>query len=78
MKPAHGPSCMCSWPGECSGTGVMHCSPPCGGDLCICECGGEAECTGCEYCNDAPPDSRVDAGGDSWLDDDAAYDRWTE
>jgi hypothetical protein len=71
--------CMCSWPNECAGTGVMHCSPPCGGDQCICACGGEGRCPGCEYCEDAP-DSQDQGHPDdeSWLDDDASYDRSIE
>ena len=43
-------SCMCTFEG-CSGTGVAHCSPPCGGDQCICACGGEATCYGCDACD---------------------------
>lgn len=42
--------CMCTFNG-CAGTGVAHCSPPCGGDLCVCVCGGEAECDGCDACD---------------------------
>lgn len=45
-------SCRCTFAG-CSGTGVAHCSPPCGGDICICVCGGEAECDGCGLCEES-------------------------
>lgn len=41
--------CMCEWPDECDGTGVLHCEG-CGGDLCVCVCGGECDCDGCEVC----------------------------
>lgn len=44
--------CMCTFDDECSGTGVVHCSPPCGGDLCICVCGGEGPCDGCDACEE--------------------------
>jgi hypothetical protein len=43
--------CMCRFEKECSGTGVLHCAPPCGGDNCICVCGGERECDGCDNCD---------------------------
>ena len=55
--------CMCSWSGECAGTGVEHCSPPCGGDQCVCRCGGERACAGCDACETADVD----------FDDELAY-----
>lgn len=63
-------ACMCCFIDACSGTGVIHCSPPCGGDLCICVCGGETDCGGCaacrgldDFCDDEPVDleDRLDA-----------------
>jgi hypothetical protein len=42
--------CMCDFKGTCAGTGILECSPPCGGDQCICLCGGERECPGCDLC----------------------------
>lgn len=52
--------CICTFDGECSGTGVLHCSPPCGGDLCVCICGGEEECDGCMYCTSSLDDDAAD------------------
>lgn len=51
FPPDYAGGCMCTFEG-CSGTGVAHCSPPCGGDICICVCGGEADCDGCENCDE--------------------------
>jgi hypothetical protein len=41
--------CMCEWPPDCGGLGVLQCDG-CGGDLCVCVCGGECECYGCALC----------------------------
>jgi hypothetical protein len=43
--------CICDWPDDCGGTGVLMCDG-CGGDQCVCTCGGEMECYGCEACGD--------------------------
>jgi len=42
-------ACICDWPRECSGTGIINCDG-CGGDQCVCTCGGEVSCPGCDYC----------------------------
>lgn len=55
--------CMCGWPVNCGGSGVMHCIG-CGGDLCVCRCGGEGDCPGCEYCD--PRDDDDDDCGDDY------------
>jgi len=54
--------CICDWPAECCGTGIMMCDG-CGGDLCVCRCGGEMECPGCPACMglDDPGDWGEDA-----------------
>jgi hypothetical protein len=41
--------CICHFPAECGGLGVLLCMG-CGGDQCVCECGGEVECWGCPQC----------------------------
>lgn len=46
-----GVDCMCIWPDECGGTGILYCKG-CGGDQCICKCCGERECGGCFWCED--------------------------
>ena len=52
--------CMCDWPEECNGLGIIYCDG-CGGDLCICSCAGEMECHGCENCDDGrDPDDDYD------------------
>lgn len=43
--------CMCDWPDDCGGSGVLMCDG-CGGDTCVCRCGGEEECPGCVLCCD--------------------------
>ena len=44
--------CICDWPSDCGGLGMLLCDG-CGGDLCVCRCGGELECYGCERCEGA-------------------------
>ena len=44
--------CMCDFPPECDGSGMVECDG-CGGDACVCICGGEIECCGCPECEDA-------------------------
>ena len=41
--------CVCDWPDECDGSGILNCEG-CGGDTCICVCDGERECAGCDAC----------------------------
>jgi hypothetical protein len=53
--------CMCEWPSDGGGSGVLYCEG-CGGDLCVCECGGEEPCDGCEYCLDTEYDDDWDDG----------------
>jgi hypothetical protein len=65
--------CNCTFDDECSGTGAVYCSPPCGGDLCICDCGGDRDCPGCEWCRpveDGADDDRDDEPGwaEHWRD----------
>jgi len=42
--------CMCEWPAECHGSGIIHCDG-CGGDICACLCGGDMQCPGCQSCD---------------------------
>lgn len=42
-------SCICEWPEDCGGIGILFCEG-CGGDQCVCTCGGEQACFGCEEC----------------------------
>ena len=51
--------CMCDWPDECNGLGILHCEG-CGGDLCVCRCGGEIDCGGCINCNYGESDEGPD------------------
>lgn len=54
--------CICDYPEDCNGAGVLYCEG-CGGDFCVCAaCGmqGEAECFGCDSC---------DAMQDDWDDE---------
>ena len=44
-----GAVCMCDWPEECDGSGMLTCNG-CGDDQCYCRCGGECECPGCAQC----------------------------
>lgn len=46
--PMH-PDCMCDFPQECDGSGMLICDG-CGGDQCYCRCGGECPCPGCPNC----------------------------
>jgi len=44
--------CICDWPDECDGDGMLYCEG-CGGDSCGCaNCfgNGEVECPGCRQC----------------------------
>lgn len=45
--------CLCTFPTDCAGTGLLICEG-CGGDQCVCRCGGERPCQGCDWCE--PPD----------------------
>ena len=56
MSTALASACMCEFPDECSGTGVLHCDG-CGGDLCVCRCGGGLPCGGCGYCDSLNEDN---------------------
>lgn len=44
-----GRGCLCEWPEECDGVGLLSCKG-CGGDICCCLCGGSQACPGCEQC----------------------------
>ncbi len=46
------PLCICDFPVDCDGGGVVFCEG-CGGDFCVClACAGhgESECDGCAWC----------------------------
>ena len=45
----HDYRCICDWPPDCGGLGILMCDG-CGGDQCVCRCGGETECYGCDAC----------------------------
>lgn len=56
--------CMCDFPDECIGDGILACSG-CGGDLCVCRAcfgHGETECPGCLMCRDSWDEDDVGAG----------------
>lgn len=66
--------CMCDWPDNCGGSGVLNCEG-CGGDQCVCRCGGEMSCDSCDACDHLPdlddlddfddgPPGEPDAGGE--------------
>lgn len=57
--------CMCDWPDECNGLGILHCDG-CGGDLCVCRCGGEIDCGGCINCNYGESDEGPDDYDKPW------------
>ena len=41
--------CICDFPRDCAGLGMLLCEG-CGGDMCVCPCGGDMDCPGCEAC----------------------------
>jgi hypothetical protein len=46
------PECICEFPAECDGSGIVQCEG-CGGDQCVCACcfgNGETTCEGCDEC----------------------------
>lgn len=60
--------CICDFPEDCAGIGVLYCNG-CGGDQCICgPCfgHGEMDCPGCDGCaDDFSPVERSGDGGES-------------
>jgi hypothetical protein len=58
------PACICEFPPDCGGLGVLVCEG-CGGDFCVCGAclgHGEIECEGCEYCTGDDEDPCTGAG----------------
>jgi hypothetical protein len=55
--------CLCDFPEDCGGTGMLQCQG-CGGDFCVCLCSGEMECFGCAECPDRD-DVDDDASGEN-------------
>lgn len=50
--------CICEWPDQCDGGGMLHCEG----------CGGECECGGCEMC-ERPNDDDWDEELDEYIDE---------
>ncbi len=56
------PACICDFPDNCGGLGVVDCSG-CGGDQCVCAaCNGQGrqECEGCGECEDTYDQAECD------------------
>lgn len=59
--------CMCDFPTECDGGGLLECTG-CGGEFCVCgPCNGhgEMECDGCSACAEPGWGDYEDAGGEA-------------